>query len=148
VPAKPNGKTLLVWGGSSSVGACAVQMAIASGYEVATTASAHNFGLCKDIGAKWVFDHTKDSVVEDIVAALSGKEFGGAFDAISKLDTLEKCGRIITQLGGYKYLKSVLPGRMPRPEDLPEDIQFGKGKDIASASLNRYLRILMLIFSV
>jgi NADPH:quinone reductase-like Zn-dependent oxidoreductase len=37
VPAKPpTGKTLLVWGGSTSVGSNAIQLAIAAGYEVFT----------------------------------------------------------------------------------------------------------------
>ncbi|KAI4245698.1 MAG: hypothetical protein L6R42_010112 [Xanthoria sp. 1 TBL-2021] len=45
VDCAPNGKTLLIWGGSSSVGSNAIQLAIASGYEAATTASCKNFEL-------------------------------------------------------------------------------------------------------
>lgn len=37
------GETLLVWGGSSSVGSNAIQLATAAGYEVMTTASPKNF---------------------------------------------------------------------------------------------------------
>lgn len=128
VPRKPTGKTLLVWGGSSSVGACAVQLAIGSGYDVCVTAGPNNLDMCKEMGATWVFDHTKENVIEEIISALKGKEFGGAFDAISKPPTIAACAKVITALGGYKYLESVLPNRIPRPEDLAEDIQFGKGK--------------------
>ncbi|TVY87702.1 Dehydrogenase, partial [Lachnellula willkommii] len=39
VPPKPTGKTLLIWGGSTSVGCNAIQLAVAAGYEVITTAS-------------------------------------------------------------------------------------------------------------
>ena len=138
VPRKSTGKTFLVWGGSASVGSCAVQMAIASGYDVATTASAHNLDYCRSLGAKWAFDHSSSTVVEDIVTALKGKEFGGTLDAVSKPDTLQKCGDIITQLGGYQYLESVLPARFPRPEALPENIKFGQGKRFESRRFNLF----------
>ena len=39
----PAGKTLLVWGGSSSVGSNAIQLAAAAGYDVIATASPRNF---------------------------------------------------------------------------------------------------------
>jgi NADPH:quinone reductase-like Zn-dependent oxidoreductase len=38
-PQKPTGKMLLIWGGSSSVGSNAIQLAVAAGYEVITTAT-------------------------------------------------------------------------------------------------------------
>ena len=47
----PSGKTIVVWGGSSSVGAFAIQLAVASGAKVVTTASQHNFDFCKQRGA-------------------------------------------------------------------------------------------------
>ena len=133
---EPTGKTFLVWGGSGSVGSCAVQLVIASGYDVATTASAHNLDHCRSLGAKWVFDHSSPSVVEDIASALKGREFGGILDAVSKPDTLQKCGDIITQLGGYQFLQSILPARFPRPETLPEHIKFGQGKRSNKISFN------------
>ena len=43
VPPKPTGKTIIVWGGASSVGSNAIQLAVAGGYEVFTTASLKNF---------------------------------------------------------------------------------------------------------
>ncbi|TVY80762.1 Zinc-binding alcohol dehydrogenase domain-containing protein cipB [Lachnellula suecica] len=43
---KPTGKTLLVWGGPSSVRSNAIQLAIAGGYEVITSASPKNFEYC------------------------------------------------------------------------------------------------------
>lgn len=60
VPARPsNGKTLLVWGGSSSVGCNAIQLAVLAGYEVFTTVSPRNFELVKKLGASQVFDHNE-----------------------------------------------------------------------------------------
>ena len=52
---EPNiNKTIIVWGGSSSVGAITTQLAVASGAKVITTASKHNFDFCKKCGASEV----------------------------------------------------------------------------------------------
>lgn len=50
----PSGKTIIVWGGSSSVGALTIQLAVASGAKVVTTASSHNFDFVKGLGASEV----------------------------------------------------------------------------------------------
>jgi NADPH:quinone reductase-like Zn-dependent oxidoreductase len=84
-------KVVLVWGGSSSVGSSAIQLAVASGFAVVTTASEHNFGFCKGLGATRVFDHRSGSVVSDIVDALKQREFAGAYD-----------GTLYTQLLGRR----------------------------------------------
>lgn len=47
-------KTIVVWGGSSSVGAFAIQLAVASGAKVVAVASSHNFDFCKRLGASEV----------------------------------------------------------------------------------------------
>ncbi|PCG94007.1 Alcohol dehydrogenase superfamily, zinc-type [Penicillium occitanis (nom. inval.)] len=44
-------ETLLVWGGSTSVGCNAIQLATAAGYDVITTASSHIHGYLKKLGA-------------------------------------------------------------------------------------------------
>lgn len=73
------GKTLLVWGGSSSVGCNAIQLAVAAGCEVVTTCSPRNFGLMKRLGASQVFDYSSDSVVDNIINYLKDKVIAGAF---------------------------------------------------------------------
>lgn len=97
-PAKePTGKTLLIWGGSSSVGSNAIQLAVAAGYEVIATASPHNFGYVKKLGASQVFDHRSPTITADVVHALKGKHLVGAFDAVgdeaadATLDVVHKC---------------------------------------------------------
>lgn len=47
---------LFVYGGSSSVGQYAIQLAKLSGYKVITTASKRNHELVKGLGADLVFD--------------------------------------------------------------------------------------------
>lgn len=77
-----SGKTILIWGGSSSVGSSAIQLAVASGLTVVTTASEHNFSFCEKLGAAKVFDHRSGSVVGDVVAELSKGQFAGAYDGM------------------------------------------------------------------
>ncbi len=50
---KPTGQTVLVWGGSTSVGSNAIQLAVAAGYEVITTSSPRNFDYVTKLGGNW-----------------------------------------------------------------------------------------------
>ena len=74
----PTGRTLLVWGGSTSVGSNAIQLAVAAGYDVVTTASPRNFAYVKQLGAREAFDYRSKNVISDIVNALRGREIAGA----------------------------------------------------------------------
>jgi NADPH:quinone reductase-like Zn-dependent oxidoreductase len=125
-PAKPNGKILLVWGGSTSVGSCAIQLAIASGYEVAATAGAHNFDYVKDLGAKYVFDHRKDEVEKDILKTLQEKDFGGAFVSAMDPATVVKIAKLADQLGGHKFVSTVIPLRLPVPDGIPDGVKVSR----------------------
>lgn len=78
VPTKANGQTFLVWGGSTSVGCNAIQLAVAAGYQVVTTASPKNFDLVKSLGASHVFDYRSPSVKNDIRAVLKTTKCAGA----------------------------------------------------------------------
>ncbi|KAJ9605297.1 hypothetical protein H2200_009954 [Cladophialophora chaetospira] len=74
----PKDRTVLIWGGSTSVGTCAIQLAVASGYNVITTCSPKNFEYCRALGAKHCFDYKSTTVVQDVVGALRGKVCIGA----------------------------------------------------------------------
>ena len=94
--AKSTGKTVLVWGGSTSVGCNAIQLAVAAGYDVISTSSPNNFELLKSLGANAVFDYRDFNSVEKIVNAMKGKQLAGAV-AIGEnsmfycLDILGRC---------------------------------------------------------
>lgn len=107
---KPN-KAVLVWGGASSVGSTAIQLAKFAGYKVYTTASSHNFGYVKNLGASEAFDYKSKSVVEDIVSALkkNGDTLVGAYDAASKEDTVKAICEILAKSDGELKLATVLP---------------------------------------
>ena len=76
--AAPTGETVLVWGGSTSVGSNAIQLARAAGYEVITTASPRNSEALRSLGAGEVLDYNSPTVVADLVAALAGRTVAGA----------------------------------------------------------------------
>lgn len=61
---KPSGKTIVVYGGSSSVGTQAIMLAVASGAKVVAVASEHNFDFCKSLGATAV-QITSDRLLRD-----------------------------------------------------------------------------------
>jgi NADPH:quinone reductase-like Zn-dependent oxidoreductase len=76
--ARPTGKALLITGGATSVGSNAIQLAVAAGYEVLTTASPHNFDYVKSLGASQAFDYHSQTLAPAIIAALKGKTIAGA----------------------------------------------------------------------
>ncbi|KAL8714398.1 MAG: hypothetical protein Q9220_001731 [cf. Caloplaca sp. 1 TL-2023] len=114
---KPQDKTLLIWGGASSVGSNATQLAVGSGYQVITTSSAKNFEFMKKLGASQVFDYTKPNVVDEVLAALKGKPGAGIFDAIGGAG-VEKCLEVAAKSDDFKFVSTV----QQVPEKLPEGV--------------------------
>jgi NADPH:quinone reductase-like Zn-dependent oxidoreductase len=129
----PTGKVVLIWGGSTSLGACAIQLVHAAGYDVATTSSIHNLNSMKSLGAKYVFDHAKENVVEDIITELKHSDFGGVYCAILTPEVIRQCADIATKLDGKKFVSTVLAPAMPLPDSLPSDIQASKGETLTSS---------------
>jgi NADPH:quinone reductase-like Zn-dependent oxidoreductase len=111
-----SGKSVLVWGGSSSVGATAIQLAAGAGHKVVSVASQHNVDKLKDLGAVAAFDYKSPSVVDDIIAALEGTEFAGVCDAIGSSDSAAAWAPVHKKLGG-RY-GSVMPGAQGLPEGI------------------------------
>lgn len=105
-----NGKTVLIWGASSSLGCCGVQLATAAGYEVFAIASTKNHRLVKSLGAAQAFDQNDPKVVDNIVAALKGKTCMGAFDAISKEETLHALCEILSKSDARPFVAAISPG--------------------------------------
>lgn len=112
--AKPTGQTLLVWGGSTSVGINAIQLAVAAGYEVITTASPRNFDLVKKLGASQVFDYSSPTVIVDVIRAFRGKTSAGAL-SIGQ-GAAEACSDILASCQGNKFIAMITypaPAKQP-----------------------------------
>lgn len=112
---KPTGKILLVWGGASCVGGNAIQLAVAAGYEVISTASAKNFDMVKKLGASHVFDYNSPTVVSDLLSAVKGKAVAGAYDAIGPA-AHAACFEFVDKAGGVKFVATAVPSGLEPPE--------------------------------
>lgn len=82
---------VLIYGGSSAMGAYGIQFAVAAGLEVVTTASKHNHEYVKSLGATSVFDYRDENVGAEIRRA-TGNKLCYAWDAISEHDSPRICG--------------------------------------------------------
>ncbi|KAF5989592.1 ToxD-like protein [Fusarium bulbicola] len=83
----PVGKGILIWGGASSVGMMAIQLAKAAGLQyIFATASAKNHDILRELGATHCFDYRSSSVIEDIQQAQKtlGIVLTLAFDTVGK----------------------------------------------------------------
>lgn len=117
------GKTLVVYGGSSSAGSMTIQIATAIGLTVIAIASPANIDLSKTCGAVDVFDYRDEKVVEKVVNAVRNtkNEFVGIFDAISTGETYPNDLAILSELGGG-HLACTHP---PPTENVPDNVKAG-----------------------
>ncbi|KZF20530.1 NAD(P)-binding protein [Xylona heveae TC161] len=99
-------QSILIWGGSSSVGQYAIQIAALYGFNIATTCSPKNFDLVKSLGAKHAFDYKSDDVAEQIKAAVPNLVF--VFDTIGAGASSATASKAVT---GDGVLCTVRPGK-------------------------------------
>ncbi|KAL4758760.1 zinc-binding alcohol dehydrogenase family protein [Aspergillus foveolatus] len=109
--------TVLIWGGSSSVGSNAIQLAVAAGYEVVATTSQRNFSYVRALGASQVFDYHSPQVVEQLVQALGGKRLAGALDCIG-FAAATTTATVVAKCEGTKRVSTTLPV----PLDIPTGV--------------------------
>lgn len=115
---------VLIYGGSSSVGLFAIQLAKFAGYSVITTCSPRNFDLVKEHGADVVVDyHDSDAAVEKIREATSGT-LTSALDCISEADSAVICVKSLAQ-GGKGTVVQVGP-----PSDAAAQLASEKNVDM------------------
>lgn len=119
----PSGSSILIWGGSSSVGSSAIQLAVASGLRVVSTASKRSFAYVKSLGAETVIDHSSSTVVEDLVEALNGSKFVGAYDCIGLPSSVRPVAEVVSKLGGGMIADVLEP-----PKDLPAGVEGKRSK--------------------
>ena len=117
IPRKPTGKTVFIWGGSTSVGCNTIQLAVAAGYDVLTTCSPKNFELCKRLGARQCFDYNSRTVVSEVIEALRGVDLAGAVSIGVNSDAA--CFEIVQHCKGNKFVSMVsYPSLQPAPANL------------------------------
>jgi NADPH:quinone reductase-like Zn-dependent oxidoreductase len=122
---RPTGKRVLIWGGSSSVGSSAIQLAVAAGLEVVTTARSVNHDFVRSLGASHVLDYEDSDVLGKIAGLLKPGDL--VVDSIASQDTQAKCAQILAGLGGGK-----LPLMMPPEVTMPDNVNAVFGKPFIS----------------
>lgn len=130
------GDTMLINGGSGSIGSAAIQIAKSFGVEITAVTDTHNIELVKDLGASHVIDFTKEDFTQ------LHRQYDFVFDAAGK-STYFKCKKILkpkgiffsTELGRFMQnpflvlwtslfgSKKVL---FPIPQDKKENLLFFK----------------------
>ncbi|KAL4952212.1 hypothetical protein BDW69DRAFT_168303 [Aspergillus filifer] len=108
--------SVLIWGGSSSVGLYAVQLASVLGFEVVATCSPKHFDLLKSYGAKHVFDYKDEDVAAKIRTATPN--LAHTFDTIGNSTSsatasqalLDQTGKLCTVRPGKAHTENVTPG--------------------------------------
>jgi NADPH:quinone reductase-like Zn-dependent oxidoreductase len=113
-----NGKTVLIPGGASAVGSNAIQLAVASGYEVITTSSPKNFAYCEALGASCVFDYRDANLTRDVKEAFRGKQCAGGFATVEESNDL-----VFEVVGASEGSKLVACALLLSEEGVPEGIQ-------------------------
>jgi NADPH:quinone reductase-like Zn-dependent oxidoreductase len=132
---KLNGKVVLIWGGSSSVGSNAIQLGVASGYEVITVASPKNFDYVKRLGASQVFDYNSHTVVEEILGAFQGKALTGVLDCIGGSACWIPCCEVAKRSAGFKIVVTTKPGWPEPPKGV--DIKFVQGTGLKNDEVGK-----------
>ncbi|PSR82832.1 chaperonin 10-like protein [Coniella lustricola] len=142
-----NGETVLIWGGSTSMASCAIQLAVAAGYEVITTASPHNFDYVKKLGASQVFDYNDPHIRDQLLAAFKDKTTAGAVANGGILDDrgaeiVEICAAVVKSCPGKRFVAmTMVPTWGPSFEGVElKFVEPLKGRhEIASAVFHEYL---------
>jgi NADPH:quinone reductase-like Zn-dependent oxidoreductase len=111
---KSTGTTVLIWGGSTSVGCNAIQLAVASGIKVISTSSPKNFEYLKQLGASEVFDYNSKTCVADIVKAFNGTTSAGAISIGP--GSVSKCMEVLSQVKGKRFVAQATLDLPPFPK--------------------------------
>jgi NADPH:quinone reductase-like Zn-dependent oxidoreductase len=122
---KSTGQTLLVWGGSSSVGVNAIQLAVSAGYDVITTASPKNFGLLHSLGASQTLDYNLNSatLLEQLVNLLEARTLAGVLHTAGDAKgPIGICAELFSKVEGNKFFTTT----MTLPADMPADFQHSR----------------------
>ncbi len=106
------GETVLIWGGSTSVGSNAIQLARNAGYRVVATASPRNFDYLRSLGAAETVDRNSPDAVTEIVAKIGDSPLAGTL-AIGA-GAMKPAIRIAARTTGTKRVTSAQPQRVAR----------------------------------
>ena len=117
------------------MGSTAIQLAVASGAEVVTTASPANAGYCEELGAAAVFDYHDEGVEDAVVSWLAARKrtLAGAFHAVGADGAVQACARIVDRASGKAIVISVKP--VPE-EGIPKSVRVKRSESLSHFPLS------------
>jgi len=141
------GKSIVVFGGSTSVGQYALQLLKLSGFStIITTASIHNADLLKSLGATHVIDRKADVVSE--AKKILGGPIDIVYDAVSSKETQTQALDIIASGGQVVTVLGVLVDRANYPDKsitvVHADVH---GSNVRASAVSLYSKVTELLAS-
>ncbi|KAK7422352.1 hypothetical protein QQX98_001631 [Neonectria punicea] len=115
--------TILIWGGSSSVGLYAIQIAALHGFNIVTTCSPRHFERVQLLGAKHAFDYRDPNIVQLINDAAPGLAY--VFDTIGNETSSVLASQAVDERGAEFCEK--LPALIEEGKIKPTDIRVVPG---------------------
>lgn len=112
---------ILIWGGSSSVGSIAIQVAKSSGFTTFVTASQKHHAYLSSKGADHLFDYSSPTVVESIIATARKNKASiniGYHAAGPLASDVESSMRVLQALKTEETETAKLAVAPPMPQDL------------------------------
>jgi NADPH:quinone reductase-like Zn-dependent oxidoreductase len=109
-------ETVLVWGGSTSVGSNAIQLARGAGYRVVATASPRNFDYLRSLGAAAAVDYHSRSATDEVVDAIGNSPLAGTL-AIGN-GSLARTLPIASKVPGSQRIAAAQPAVLTRVQSL------------------------------
>ncbi|MFC8716303.1 zinc-binding alcohol dehydrogenase family protein [Kitasatospora sp. NPDC057198] len=106
------GETVLVWGGSTSVGSNAVQLARNAGYRVLATSSPHNFDHLRSLGAAHAVDRNSPTAVAELLELIGDQPLAGTL-AIGA-GSLRRTVPVAARAAGSGRIASARPALLTR----------------------------------
>ncbi|KAK2674713.1 Polyketide synthase, enoylreductase domain [Fusarium oxysporum f. sp. vasinfectum] len=99
---KSQGKRILIYGGTSSIGSMSVQYLTQAGYEVITTTSPKHKDFVSKLGASKIIDHSQESeaLTKDLIAA---GPYDIVLDTISTGATVKLLADVVAAQGGDSF---------------------------------------------
>jgi len=125
----------LVWGGASSVGMYAIQLANLAGATVIATASKQNHDLLKSLGATYTFDYKDVDVIEKIKKASGGGVQYG-IDTVSEAKTVQQSLQREWRNWTYPSCRQVQVWGLAHSQKRPNVLEFRELIDIRYSIFN------------
>lgn len=132
-PAAKGDEPILIWGGASSVGQYAIQLAHFLGYKVITTASARHHDALKQLGADVALDYAEADVGAQVVKALNGAPLTKVYDSIATEKVIRAVHDVLGQTEGTP--KTAFTAFTP--EDIGLDWQHGEWRRVYAGTMHQ-----------